>query len=141
MDSQLQSRMFNWSNEEIQAQLPILPNNSAHFDLNIYAEADFLDIGGSGADGLFPNSLNSNSLPSRMSSPTPNQTHSSLPHTNSSLPHTNTSFPRNQLSASFRSANSHSTAWSTPISVIPPTKGRQIDAQVCTILVGLCTIQ
>lgn len=92
--------MFIWSNDEIQQQLPILPSKTVSFELQIHAEADFLDIGGSNGDGLFPNSLNSNSLPSRMSSPTPNQAHNSLTNTNtSSLPH---SFPRNQLTASFR---------------------------------------
>lgn len=96
--------MFKWSDEEIQKQLPIDANGTAVFTLHLYAEADFLDIGGIGGDTLFPNSLNSNSVPSRVNSPTPNQTNSSLPHTNnSSLPHTNSSYPmRNQLSASFR---------------------------------------
>ncbi|XP_072944663.1 protein brunelleschi isoform X1 [Epargyreus clarus] len=127
MDNQLQSKVFQWSNEDVQAQLPIAPNAVATIVMNLYGEADFLDLGGVG-ENLFPNSLTSN-YPSRVGSP--------VPHAQSSLP-TQTSNPQTSLSSglmprtsgSFRSTNSQTTSWSAPISVMPPSRGRQIETQI-----------
>ncbi|CAG4956680.1 unnamed protein product [Parnassius apollo] len=128
MDNQLQSKVFQWSNEDVQSQLPIQPNNVATITLKLYGEADFLDLGGVG-ENLFPNSLTSN-YPSRVGSPVPNA-QLSLP-TQSSNPHTSLSsgLMVNRISGSFRSSNSQTTSWSAPISVMPPSRGRQIEAQI-----------
>ncbi|XP_059052611.1 protein brunelleschi [Achroia grisella] len=127
MDNQLQSKIFQFSNEDIQAELPIAPNDTATINIKLYGEADFLDLGGVGGDNLFPNSLTSN-YPSRVGSPVPN---TSLP-TQSSNPQTSLSsgLMANRTSGSFRSTNSHTTSWSAPISVMPPSRGRQIETQV-----------
>ncbi|XP_026321258.1 protein brunelleschi [Hyposmocoma kahamanoa] len=130
MDNQLQSKVFQWSNEDIQTQLPIAPNDTATIVMKLYGEADFLDLGGVGGENLFPNSLNSN-YPSRVGSPVPNA-QTSLP-TQSSNQHTSLNsglMPNRNLSGSFRSTNSHATNWSAPISVLPPSRGRQVETQV-----------
>lgn len=100
MDSQLQSKVFQWSNDKVQSLLPIPPNEVATIALKLYGEADFLDLGGVG-DNLFPNSLISN-YPSRVGSPVPNA-QLSLP-TQSSNPHTSLSsgLMVNRTSGSFR---------------------------------------
>ncbi|XP_073961512.1 protein brunelleschi-like [Choristoneura fumiferana] len=129
-DTQLQSKVFQWSNDEIQSQLPIVPNGTALISMKLYGEADFLDLGGVGGENMFPNSLTSN-YPSRVGSPVPNA-QTSLP-TQSSNPQTSLSsglVPNRNLSGSFRSSNSHTTNWSAPISVMPPSRGRQIETQV-----------
>ncbi|KAI8439529.1 hypothetical protein MSG28_013279, partial [Choristoneura fumiferana] len=129
-DTQLQSKVFQWSNDEIQSQLPIVPNGTAVISMKLYGEADFLDLGGVGGENMFPNSLTSN-YPSRVGSPVPNA-QTSLP-TQSSNPQTSLSsglVPNRNLSGSFRSSNSHTTNWSAPISVMPPSRGRQIETQV-----------
>ncbi|KAF9418907.1 hypothetical protein HW555_004427 [Spodoptera exigua] len=129
MDSQLQSKVFQYSNEEIQSLLPILPNETATITIKLYGEADFLDLGGVGGENLFPNSLNSN-YPSRVGSPVPNA-QTSLP-TQSSNPQTSLSsgLIPNRTSGSFRSTNSHTTSWSAPISVMSPSRGRQVETQL-----------
>lgn len=99
MDSQLQSKVFQWCNEDIQRQLPIPPNGVATILMKLYGEADFLDLGG---ENLFPNSLNSN-YPSRVGSPVPNA-QTSLP-TQSSNAQTSLSsglMHNRQLTGSFR---------------------------------------
>ncbi|XP_045451417.1 protein brunelleschi [Melitaea cinxia] len=128
MDSQLQSKVFQWSNEEIQAKLPINPSDVATIVMKLYGEADFLDLGGVG-ENLFPNSLISN-YPSRVGSPVPNA-QTSLP-THSSNPHTSLSSGLivNRTSGSFRSTNSQTTSWSAPLSIMPPSRGRQIETQI-----------
>ncbi|XP_034834345.1 protein brunelleschi [Maniola hyperantus] len=128
MDSQLQSKVFQWSNEEIQSQLPIKPNEVATIVMKLYGEADFLDLGGVG-ENIFPNSLTSN-YPSRVGSPVPNA-QTSLP-TQSSNPQNSLSsgLMVNRTSGSFRSTNSQATSWSAPISIMPPSRGRQIEAQL-----------
>ncbi|XP_068618004.1 protein brunelleschi [Battus philenor] len=128
MDNHLQPKVFQWSNDEVQSLLPILPNQEATIMLKLYGEADFLDLGGVG-DNLFPNSLMSN-YPSRVGSPIPN-TQLSLP-TQSSNPHTSLSsgLMVNRTSGSFRSSNSQTTSWSAPLSVMPPSRGRQVEAQI-----------
>lgn len=68
MDNQLQRKVFQWSNEDIQSQLPIKPTDVASIPITLYGEADFLDLGG---ENVFPNSLTSN-YPSRVGSPVPN---------------------------------------------------------------------
>ena len=88
MDSQLQTKVFQWSNDNIQSQLPINPNEIATIVMKLYGEADFLDLGGVG-ENLFPNSLTSN-YPSRVGSPVPNA--------QTSLP-TQSSNPQNSLSS------------------------------------------
>ncbi|CAG9788774.1 unnamed protein product [Diatraea saccharalis] len=129
MDNLLQSKVFQFSNEDIQAQLPISPNATATVNMKLYGEADFLDLGGVGGENLFPNSLTSN-YPSRVGSPVPN-VQSSLP-TQSSNAQTSLSsgLIPNRTSGSFRSTNSHTTSWSAPISVMPPSRGRQVETQV-----------
>ncbi|GBP40013.1 Protein brunelleschi [Eumeta japonica] len=116
---------------DISVQLPIAPNEVAKIIIKLYGEADFLDLGGVGCENLFPNSLTSN-YPSRVGSPVPNA-QNSLQNTQSSNPHTSLSsglIPNRQFSGSFRSTNSHATSWSAPISVMPPSRGRQIETQV-----------
>lgn len=90
MDSQNQAKIFQWSNEDLQSQLPIGPNKTATIHMNLYGEADFLDLGGVG-ENLFPNSLTS-AYPSRVGSPVPNA--------QTSLP-TQSSNPQNSLSSGF----------------------------------------
>lgn len=128
-DSQLQSKIFQYSNEEIQSQLPIAPDSTATIAMKLYGEADFLDLGGVGGENLFPNSLTSN-YPSRVGSPVPNA-QTSLP-TQSSNQQTSLSsgLIPNRTSGSFRSTNSHNTSWSAPISVMPPSRGRLIESQL-----------
>lgn len=129
MDNQLQSKIFNYSNEDIQSLLPIPPNETATIAVKLYGEADFLDLGGVGGDNLFPNSINSN-YPSRVGSPVPNA-QTSLP-TQGSNPQNSLSsgLLANRTSGSFRSTNSHTTSWSAPISVMSPSRGRQIETQL-----------
>ncbi|CAK1555670.1 unnamed protein product [Leptosia nina] len=125
MDSQLQTKVFQWNNDDLQSQLPIKPNNTASIVMNLYGEADFLDLGG--CDNLFPNSLTSN-YPSRVGSPVPNA-HASLPTQSSNPQNSLSSGLLNRTSGSFRSTNSQTTSWSAPLSVMPPSRGRQIEAQ------------
>lgn len=101
MDTQLQSKVFQYSNEDIQSQLPIPPNETAAIAIKLYGEADFLDLGGVGGENLFPNSLTSN-YPSRVGSPVPNA-QTSLP-TQGSNPQTSLSsgLMANRTSGSFR---------------------------------------
>lgn len=101
MDNQLQSKVFQFSNDDIQSQLPIPPNESTTIDIKLYGEADFLDLGGVGGENLFPNSLTSN-YPSRVGSPVPNA-QTSLP-TQGSNPQNSLSsgFMANRTSGSFR---------------------------------------
>ncbi|XP_053610845.1 protein brunelleschi [Plodia interpunctella] len=127
-DAQFQSKVFQYSNEDIQSQLPIPPNETATINLKLYGEADFLDPGGVGGDNLFPNSLTSN-YPSRVGSPVPN-TQTSLPTQSSNQQTSLSSGLMPNRTSSFRSTNSHATSWSAPISVMPPSRGRQIEAQV-----------
>ncbi|XP_050682191.1 protein brunelleschi [Leptidea sinapis] len=127
MDSQLQNKVFQWSNDAVQSLLPLKPNETATILMKLYGEADFLDLGGTCE--AFPNSLSSN-YPSRVGSPVPNA-NTSLP-TQSSNTHTSLSSGLivNRTSGSFRSTNSHTTNWSAPISVMPPSRGRQIESQI-----------
>ncbi|KAJ0174593.1 hypothetical protein K1T71_009701 [Dendrolimus kikuchii] len=129
MDNQLQSKIFQYSNDDIQSQLPIAPNDMATIAIKLYGEADFLDLGGVGGENLFPNSLTSN-YPSRVGSPVPNA-QNSLP-TQGSNQHTSLSsgLIPNRTSGSFRSTNSHTTSWSAPISVMPPSRGRPVESQL-----------
>lgn len=89
IDTALQSKIFQFSNEDIQSQLPIAPDQTATITIKLYGEADFLDLGGVGGENLFPNSLTSN-YPSRVGSPVPNA--------QTSLP-TQSSNPQNSLSS------------------------------------------
>ncbi|XP_022123809.2 protein brunelleschi [Pieris rapae] len=123
MDSQLQSKVFQWSNDDIQSQLPIKPNAVATIVMKLYGEADFLDLGGC---DLFPNSLTSN-YPSRVGSPVP---HASLPTQSSNQQNSLSSGLINRTSGSFRSTNSQTTSWSAPLSVMPPSRGRHIETQI-----------
>ncbi|XP_045500441.1 protein brunelleschi [Colias croceus] len=125
MDSTLQSKVFQWSNDDLQSQLPIQPNDTTTITMKLYGEADFLDLGGC---DLFPNSLTSN-YPSRVGSPVPNA-HTSLPTQSSNPQNSLSSGLMNRTSGSFRSTNSQTTSWSAPISVMPPSRGRQIEAQI-----------
>lgn len=129
IDTALQSKIFQFSNEDIQSQLPIAPDQTATITIKLYGEADFLDLGGVGGENLFPNSLTSN-YPSRVGSPVPNA-QTSLP-TQSSNPQNSLSsgLMPHRTSGSFRSTNSYATSWSAPISVMPPSRGRQIEAQL-----------
>ncbi|KAJ6628653.1 Protein brunelleschi [Pseudolycoriella hygida] len=101
VDSKLQSRIFQWSREELQSKLPILPQRSIDFKVTIYGEADFLGplsngIGAVGSSEFSNHNAGShlpefhslsvgtlsvsgqNSLPSRMSSPVNIQRRSEL---------------------------------------------------------------
>lgn len=104
LDSRMQSRIFQWSNEQLQQQLPLQPKQSINLDVTIFGDADFLgpvniDIsppvgmsslassamyaGSYHADGTTSllggmSSLSMSghaSLPSRVSSPTPTNIH------------------------------------------------------------------
>ncbi|XP_032518719.2 protein brunelleschi isoform X1 [Danaus plexippus] len=126
MDNQLQRKVFQWSNEDIQSQLPIKPTDVASIPITLYGEADFLDLGG---ENVFPNSLTSN-YPSRVGSPVPNA-QTSLPTQSSNQQNSLSSgLMVNRTSGSFRSSNSQTTSWSAPISIMPPSRGRQIETQI-----------
>ncbi|XP_041981752.1 protein brunelleschi [Aricia agestis] len=128
VDNQIQSKIFTWSNEDIQAQLPIKPNQEATIVMGLYGEADFLDLGGVG-ENVFPNSLTS-TYPSRVGSPVPNA-QNSLPTQSSNQQNSLSSgLLANRTSGSFRSTNSQATSWSAPISAMPPSRGRLVEAQI-----------
>lgn len=42
LDPVLQNQIFSWDNEKIKELLPIQPNESASFTLNLYGAANFL---------------------------------------------------------------------------------------------------
>lgn len=79
LESSIQQQVFQWSQENLQAQLPLQPGADASFTIYLYSLADFLtpatvfehDVS-STAFGSQPTSFLSgpSSLPSRLSSPT-----------------------------------------------------------------------
>lgn len=100
LDVKSQNRVFLWSREQLQDQLPLKPNDSITLDLTIFGDADFLGpvnseiimpagINSLGSSAMYAGSLHADgansllggmsslsmsghaSLPSRMSSPTP----------------------------------------------------------------------
>ncbi|KAL3284966.1 hypothetical protein HHI36_019095 [Cryptolaemus montrouzieri] len=116
LDSAAQEKMFVWSNETVQNQLPILPGGSATINLTLYGQANFISPLQGAQDlnsGIFGSSLigsgfsaGPSSLPSHLNSP------------NHSLPGR-----RTELSSSFRSSNSgHSSTagWRSPANLILP---------------------
>jgi trafficking protein particle complex subunit 9 len=48
LDVDIQAQTFQWSKENLMAQLPIKPGSSASFTLYIHATADFLAPGTDG---------------------------------------------------------------------------------------------
>lgn len=54
LDAKLQTKIFNWSHDELQSKLPIASNSFVEFKVTVFAEADFLGpiiggpIGGAG---------------------------------------------------------------------------------------------
>ncbi|KAK9876811.1 hypothetical protein WA026_015049 [Henosepilachna vigintioctopunctata] len=116
LDSRTQDKMFVWSDEAVQSQLPIQPGGSATIKLNLYAQASFIaplqgtqDLNSGTFGSSFIGSAASagpSSLPSRLNSP------------NHSLPGR-----RTDISSSFRSSNSgHSstTGWRSPANLMLP---------------------
>ncbi|KDR24045.1 NIK- and IKBKB-binding protein-like protein [Zootermopsis nevadensis] len=87
-----QEQVFQWSQENLQAQLPLQPGADASFTVYLYSLADFLNVS-STAYGSQPASFLSgpSSLPSRLSSPTFGREQASR---------------RSELTASFRSGGS-----------------------------------
>lgn len=146
LEAKLQNQIFSWSSEEIQSQLPIKPNESITIHLKIFGAADFLgpipclSETGAGAVGGGITSLTSSnqnashfvsdgmnslsggmsamsmsgptSLPSRMGSPI------------------NVPIRRNELTSSFRSANSgHSSLVTLSFAPSGNNAPRQFEAQ------------
>ncbi|KAJ9597832.1 hypothetical protein L9F63_011327, partial [Diploptera punctata] len=73
LEPSVQQQVFQWSQENLQAQLPLQPGATASFTIYLYSLADFLmPDAGSTAYGSQPVSFLSgpSSLPSRLSSPT-----------------------------------------------------------------------
>lgn len=116
IDQELLHKMFHCSNDDIQRQLPLQPNDSLHFDIKIFGEANFVGLPPQSSlidtqtDG--PNSLLqplvSATIQSRMSSPiggTPR---------------------RNELNSSFRSSG-HSSINTTSLGIATGNVTRQID--------------
>lgn len=81
LEPALQDQIFKWSNENLQAQLPLMPNCSASLTLYLYSAANFLASNFHGPDlssGVYSSSHASSimsasagpsSLPSRLHSP------------------------------------------------------------------------
>ncbi|KAK9709008.1 Transport protein Trs120 or TRAPPC9, TRAPP II complex subunit [Popillia japonica] len=113
LEPALQDQIFKWSKENIESQLPLMPNASASLTLYLYSAANFLASGFGLSDlmsGVFtsshPSSIMSmsagpSSLPSRLNSPI----HSTM----------GGSFHarRNDLNSSFRSTNSGQSSMTT----------------------------
>lgn len=137
LDANIQSRVFQWSLDDLQKKLPILPGASIDFTIRIFGEADFLgplsNVSNVAGITSAPSSLNHNShqindgpsslnlsvsghhsLPSRMSSPT------------------NTTPRRNELvTSSFRSSHSGQSSLATfSLGATTSHAPRQIDAQL-----------
>lgn len=81
LEATLQDQIFKWSKENLESQLPLMPNSSASLTLYLYSAANFLASGFGLSDlmsGVFtsshPSSIMSmsagpSSLPSRLNSP------------------------------------------------------------------------
>lgn len=81
LEPALQQQIFKWSQENLQAQLPLMPNQTASLTLYLYGAANFLSSGYSGpelssgvyssshASSLMSVSAGPSSLPSRLHSP------------------------------------------------------------------------
>lgn len=81
LDPSLQDQIFKWSKEDLQNQLPLLPNSSATITLFLYSAANFLNssygapelssgvFGSSHASSIMSASAGPSSLPSRLNSP------------------------------------------------------------------------
>lgn len=116
LDAKLQKQIFNWSHDDIQSKLPILPNSFIEFKLLIYADADFLGpiIFGGGITSLTSSQQNHYGLSDGPQSITVGMNtlsvsggHTSIPSRVSS-PVPNVSVPqrRTELTSSFRSTHS-----------------------------------
>lgn len=53
LDPDIQAQTFQWSKDNLMAQLPIKPHSSASFTLYIHATADFLSPGTDGNFGVY----------------------------------------------------------------------------------------
>ncbi|XP_014228052.1 protein brunelleschi [Trichogramma pretiosum] len=77
LDSLTKSKVFRWSEEDLQTQLPLQPQTSASITLYMHAAMDFVvPTSRHGSTGVYPSQPNSllshsgpSSLPSRLSSP------------------------------------------------------------------------
>ncbi|XP_017781590.1 PREDICTED: protein brunelleschi [Nicrophorus vespilloides] len=116
LEPNLQEQIFSWDAEEIQKQLPIVPNSSATINVRLYSAANFLASGFSGPElssGVFGSShagsislsmsAGPSSLPSRLNSPISHQS------TMGGSFHSR----RNDLNSSFRSSNSGQSSMTT----------------------------
>lgn len=112
LDSATQEKMFVWSNEAIQHQLPLQPGSSAVINLTLYAHASFiaplqdLNSGIFGSSLIGSSSVGPSSLPSHFNSPM------------HSLPSR-----RTEVNSSFRSTNSaqsSSAGWRSPTNLMLP---------------------
>ncbi|KAF2898541.1 hypothetical protein ILUMI_07633 [Ignelater luminosus] len=114
LDPSLQDQIFKWSQENLESQLPLMPNGTASLTLYLYSAANFLAtgfgtaelssgvFGSSHASSIMSMSAGPSSLPSRLNSPV----HSAM----------GSSFHgarRNELNSSFRSSNSGQSSMTT----------------------------
>lgn len=142
LDAKAQSRMFEWSRDQVQEQLPLLPNQSITVNLTIFGDADFLGpvssdfaipAGGSlASSAMYAGSYHAdgtNSLLGGMSSLSMSG-HASLPSRVSSPAPMNMQ-RRTELTSSFRSNQSvHSSLVTGSIGHVISNPGvRTVDAQ------------
>lgn len=102
LDALLQEQIFKWSQENVESQLPLMPNCSASLTLYVYCAGNFLSSGFGGGEmssGVFGSS-HASSIMSMSAGP------SSLPSRLNSPVHQNMSgsfhVRRNELTSSFR---------------------------------------
>lgn len=81
LEASLQDQIFQWSKENLDSQLPLMPNSSASLTLYLYSAANFLAsgygptelssgvFGSSHASSIMSVSAGPSSLPSRLNSP------------------------------------------------------------------------
>lgn len=81
LENSLQDQIFKWSIEELESQLPLMPDASATLTLHLYSAANFLSasygvpelssgvFGSSHASSIMSMSAGPSSLPSRINSP------------------------------------------------------------------------
>ncbi|KAK4874594.1 hypothetical protein RN001_013954 [Aquatica leii] len=114
LELSLQDQIFKWSQENLESQLPLMPNGTASLTLYLYSAANFLAagygpnelssgvFGSSHGSSLMSMSAGPSSLPSRLNSPIYSAMGSSFHGTR-----------RNELNSSFRSSNSGQSSMTT----------------------------
>ncbi|KAB0793804.1 hypothetical protein PPYR_13424 [Photinus pyralis] len=113
LEASLQDQIFKWSQENLESQLPLMPNGTASLTLYLYSAANFLTAGfgqNELSSGVFGSSHGSGSIMSMSVGP------SSLPSRLNSPSTMGSSFHgtrRNELNASFRSSNSGQSSMTT----------------------------